>query len=189
MILPCDLKSVDMVAEYMREKPAVIPTDTLYGLCVSIEGDVESVYTLKKRSRDKPIPIGVADLEIMRKIAYLNANAEKLVRKYMPGPLTIVLKNRGVRFLGDTVGVRIPAHWVPLTIMRKIGPITLTSANISGEKPPRAVEDTLGIDVEYRIDCGELSGVPSTVVDLTKGVKLIREGAIPFRDILRTLEE
>ncbi len=189
MILPCDSKSVDMVAEYMREKPAVIPTDTLYGLCVSIEGDVEAVYALKRRDRDKPIPIGVADLEMMRKIAYVSSNAEKLIRKYMPGPLTVVLKNRGVSFLGDTVGVRIPAHWVPIRIMKRIGPITLTSANISGEKPPRTVEDTMGIDVKYRIDCGKLSGMPSTVVDLTSGVKLIREGAILFKDILKTLGE
>ena len=176
MILPCKRDSVDRIADYAKQEPVVMPTDTLYGLCMSIYGDVKKIYKLKGRSFDKKIPVGVASIEMMREVAYITPEAEKLTRKFMPGPLTLVLKNKGVPWLQDTVAVRIPAHTLTIYLMEKIGPITLTSANISG-------------DVKYRIDCGKLMGKPSTIVDLTEEIRLIREGAIPFERILKALEE
>jgi len=189
VILPCKKESVDKIAEYARREPVVMPTDTLYGLCMSIYGDVKKIYRLKGRSFDKKIPVGVANIEMMREIAELSPQAEKLVRAFMPGPLTIVVKNKGVPWLQDTVAVRIPAHTLTIYLMEKIGPITLTSANISGEKAPESIEDTMKLDVKYRVDCGKLMGKPSTIVDLTHGIKLIREGAIPFERIVKLLEE
>ncbi len=187
VILPCRKESVDEIAEYVRREPVVMPTDTLYGLCMSIGGNVEKIYELKGRSWDKKIPVGVASVEMMREIAEVTPEAENLIRAYMPGPLTLILRNRGVPWLEETVAVRIPAHTLTIYLMEKIGPITLTSANISGEKAPESVEDTMKLDVKYRIDCGKLIGKPSTIVSLVDGVKLIREGAIPFSAILKVL--
>jgi len=187
VILPCKKESVDKLAEYAKKEPVVMPTDTLYGLCMSIYGDVKKIYKLKGRSFDKKIPVGVASIEMMRKVAYITPETERLVRVFMPGPLTLVLKNKGVSWLEDTVAVRIPAHTLTIYLMEKIGPITLTSANISGEKAPEKIEDTMKLDVKYRIDCGKLMGKPSTIVSLVDGVKLIREGAIPFSAILKVL--
>jgi len=189
VILPCKRDSVDRIADYAKQEPVVMPTDTLYGLCMSIYGDVKKIYKLKGRSFDKKIPVGVASIEMMREVAYITPEAEKLTRKFMPGPLTLVLKNKGVPWLQDTVAVRIPAHTLTIYLMEKIGPITLTSANISGEKAPERIEDTMKLDVKYRIDCGKLMGKPSTIVDLTEEIRLIREGAIPFERILKALEE
>lgn len=187
MILPCRKESVDEIVEYVRNEPVVVPTDTLYGLVMSIDGDVEKIYRLKGRSFEKKIPVGVANLEMMRNVARVTPEAEKLIRAFMPGPLTLVLENLSVPWLEETVAVRIPAHTLAIYLMEKVGPVTLTSANISGEKAPVSIEDTMKIDVEYRIDCGPLLGKPSTIVSLVDGVKLIREGAIPFSSILSVL--
>jgi len=188
VILPCRKESVDKIAEYAKNEPVVMPTDTLYGLCMSIEGDINKIYELKGRSLEKKIPVGVANIEMMSEIAEVTPQAERLIRAFMPGPLTLVLKNKGVKWLGDTVAVRIPAHTLTIYLMEKIGPITLTSANISGEKAPSVIEDTMKLDVKYRVDCGRLMGKPSTIVKLVDGIELIREGAIPFKSIMKVLE-
>ncbi len=189
MILPCSVESVERIAEYAKREPVVIPTDTLYGLCMSVEGDITKVYTLKKRDLNKPIPVGVASIEMMEELAYMDSRARKLVAHFMPGPLTVVLKARKRIFGWEKIALRIPNHPIALALIEKIGPVTLTSANISGERPPVVIEDTMKIDVRYRIDCGKLGGRASTVVDLTEGIKLIREGAIPYSHILDFLEE
>ncbi|MCD6370299.1 MAG: threonylcarbamoyl-AMP synthase [Thermoplasmata archaeon] len=189
MILPCGLKSVEKIAEYAKIRPVIIPTDTLYGLCMSIHGDISKVYKLKRRDLSKPIPIGVANLKMMKSLVFLSETAKILINRFMPGPLTLVLKAKKKIFGWDKIAVRIPNHPIPLALMERIGPITLTSANISGEKNPVTIEDTMKIEVKYRIDCGKLEGKPSTVVDLTEGINLIREGAIPYSQILKVLEE
>ena len=126
---------------------------------------------------------------MMESIAVLTEEARRVAEAFLPGAVTLVLESRIPEITGDTVGVRIPDHEIPRELARLIGPITLTSANISGEKPPRRIEDTEKLRVRYRIDCGELPGVASTVVSFVGGIRLIREGAIPFSSILRVLEE
>ncbi len=187
VILPCERDSVKLVAEYVKSEPVVVPTDTLYGLAISIFGDIKKVYALKNRDLSKKVPVGVANSYQIQKIAQINENALTLIKKFMPGPLTIVLPSRIPEITGPTVGVRIPNHFVPRYLAELSGPITLTSANISGDKNPVKVEDTMDINVKYRIDCGTLSGKPSTIVSLVDEVKLIREGAIPFSVILNAL--
>ncbi len=189
MILPCTKESVDIIADFAKEEPVIVPTDTLYGLAMSIYGDLKKIYLIKKRDTDKKLPVGVADMEMMQSIAEVDSRAEILVRNFMPGALTLILRSRIPEITGDTVGVRIPDHFIPIALMRKIGPLTLTSANKSGALNPVRVEDALDLNVKYAIDCGNLSGMPSTIVSLVDGIKLIRAGAIPFSAILNLLEE
>ena len=189
MILPCTSSSVDKIKEYAKKEPVIIPTDTLYGLSMSIYGDVSEIYRLKRRNLEKKIPVGVSTLEMMKTLAVIDERAEKLVERFMPGPLTIVVPSK-VPDWSESIALRIPAHTIPLLLIEKIGPITLTSANISGGKPPKTIEDTMKLEVKYRIDCGELPGKQSTIVSLVgKKIKLIRSGAIPFSVILKILEE
>ena len=188
MILPCNLESVEKIAEYAKNEPVVIPTDTLYGLSMSIYADISKIYSLKRRDLEKKIPIGVADVKMMEEIAIMNSTARKIVKKFMPGAVTVILKNKNLRNWGEKIAVRIPNHIIPLELARRIGPITLTSANISGDREPVTIEDTMKLDVRYRIDCGKLSGTHSTIVDLTDEIKLIRDGAIPI-PLIKSLEE
>ncbi len=187
MILPCSKKSIDVVEEYAKNDPIVIPTDTLYGLSMSIYGDLKKIYLLKKRDLSKKIPVGVADLDTIKKIAVVEEREEKIITEFMPGALTVILKSKIPKITGETIGVRIPDHKIPRELARRIGPITLTSANISGEKNPVKIEDTMNIKVQYRIDCGVLSGTQSTIIDLSNGIKLIRSGVIPFSAVLKIM--
>ncbi len=189
MILPCNLESVDVIEETTRHEPVVIPTDTLYGLAMSIYGDVSLIYSLKGRDLNKRIPVGVSDVEMMKNIAFVDEIAMKIVGSFLPGGVTLVLRSKIPEITGPTVGVRIPAHPIPIELARRVGPITLTSANISGERNPVRIEDTMGLKVKYRIDCGILPGTPSTVIEVIDGIKLIREGVIPFSAILNVLED
>jgi len=189
MILPCELWAIDVIEDYARENPVIIPTDTLYGLSMSIYGDLRRIYALKAREPAKKISVGVYDKGMIENIAVLDERAERLIEKFMPGALTIVLESKIPKITGSSVGVRVPKHPIPRELSKRIGPITLTSANISGERNPRNIKDTCKLEVPYRIDCGELLGKPSTVVSLLKEVKLIRVGAIPFSAILKVLEE
>ncbi len=189
MILPCSPDSVEKIKEYAKKDPVIVPTDTLYGLSMSIQGNIEKIYKLKRRNLEKKIPVGVSSLEMMKHLASIDERGEKLVKRFMPGPLTIVVPSK-IPEWGETVALRIPAHTISLLLIEKIGPITLTSANLSGGKPPKTIEDTMELEVKYRIDCGELLGKPSTIVSLVEEkVKLIRSGAIPFSAILKILEE
>jgi L-threonylcarbamoyladenylate synthase len=124
--------------------------------------------------------------------------AQRLARQFWPGPLTLVLpKSPGLSDLvtggRDTVAVRQPHHWVPLELVSRLGhPITGTSANRSGQRDLTTlgeVRETLGDLVDCIIECGPApQGTPSTVVDVTRGKpELLREGAIPFSEVVRAL--
>ena len=189
MILPCELWAIDVMEDYARESPVIIPTDTLYGLSMSIYGNLKRIYILKGREPAKKISVGVYDKRMIESIAVLDERAERLIEEFMPGALTLVLESKIPKITGPSVGVRIPKHTMPRELSKRIGPITLTSANISGARNPRTIKDTCKLDVTYRVDCGELLGKPSTVISLLNEVKLIRAGAIHFSAILKVLEE
>ena len=124
------------------------------------------------------------------------AVARELMDAYWPGPLTLVLPARpdlGAD-LGDddlTVGVRSPDHPVPQALCAASGPLATTSANRHGEPPlesAAAVADAFGDSVPVVLDGGPCTGSPSTVVDCTgQAIKLLREGRIPWAELLARL--
>ncbi len=189
---------VDLACKYIREdKLVVYPTDTLYGLganALSINA-VKKVFEVKKRPFNKPIPIAVCDLKMLEKYVYLNDLAKLLIKEFLPGALTIILKKKDIIpdiVTGglDKVAVRIPANDLCLEIIKKVNlPITTTSANISGKTPPvdaREVE----IKADLIIDAGRIGErIPSTIVDVSsENIKLVREGKISFKSILKALK-
>ncbi|RLE85258.1 MAG: threonylcarbamoyl-AMP synthase, partial [Thermoprotei archaeon] len=133
---------IEEVARLICEgKVAVIPTDTVYGLATNPfrEEFVARIFEIKRRGK-KPIPLLVSSREYVERVAFLTPQAERLMGRFWPGPLTMVLKRRPetppiITCESPGVGVRMPAHDVALAIIEKAGGVvTGTSANISGER-------------------------------------------------------
>ena len=178
---------------------AVYPTETVYGLgCDPF--NVEAVKRLMdvKGERKKPLPILAAALDDADKIASISSNGKKLASKFWPGQLTMVFPKKpalpDVVTLGwDSVGVRIPDNVVALSLIRLSGGLLVgSSANRTGEAPPRAVQEMSGelkelVDVV--LDGGvAVQGMPSTVADLTQEKpRILREGPVSLEELLGAL--
>jgi L-threonylcarbamoyladenylate synthase len=160
----------------------VYPTDTVYGLGADAlnEDAILQVYEIKHRPFSSPISVAASDLEMLGAIATVPPEAEEFVRRFLPGPVTVLL--RAKRCLPDIltggtgiIGVRIPNHALALAIISAFdAPITATSANLSGEKDPATIND-VHVGADLIIDGGRLKGIPSTVVNLVTG-KIERAG-------------
>lgn len=175
------------------------PTDTVYGLgaCASLPLAIERIYEVKERPRNMPLPLLLADVSQITEIAEsVPPIAWALIHKFLPGALTIVLpKSNSVLDIitagGTTVAVRIPAHPVPIAIIRGLGsPIVGTSANLSGRPSPLTADEVysqLGDKVDLVIDGGRcLGGKESTIIDITGQTPVIlREGAISREQLER----
>lgn len=188
------------VAKISVGEVVAIPTDTLYGLAAdALNPDaVERVYTVKGRPADLPLPVLVSGWEQVSQVANLRGSVATLARtlaaRFWPGSLTLVLPampGLPARLTAnrDTIAVRMPDHPVPLTLARELGrPITGTSANPSGQPDitdPCELRRVLGGLVDDMIICGpEPLGTASTIVSVSaEGITLLREGALPYRDI------
>ncbi|MEE8353826.1 MAG: L-threonylcarbamoyladenylate synthase [Dehalococcoidales bacterium] len=179
------------------------PTDTVYGLAaaVTIPRAVERVYAAKQRPAGMALPLLVADDDgIAGLAATVPPTAQRLIEVFLPGPLTIVLAASGavpeaVTAAGSTVAVRIPAHPIPIALIRGTGgPITGTSANVSGLPSPLTaaeVRSQLGDGVDLIIDSGEpCPGAVSTIVDVSGATPVVlREGAISLARLREVLGE
>lgn len=175
----------------------VYPTETVYGLGADVCSDeaVGKVFKAKARPLESPISIAVSSLEMARQFTELTPKAEEIFKKLMPGPVTVVLRAKPTisRLLTagtGKIGVRVPDHPVALRLINSVGgPITSTSANLSGKPAPSTVREAMkqiGKSVDLVLDAGECKlGVPSTVVDLTeKPFKVLREGPVAEEVIL-----
>ncbi len=167
------------------------PTSTSYGLAVDAlnEDAVERLNNICNR-HDKPYIVLVKDIEDAKKYAHVNKTAKKLMEKYWPGPLTIVLNKKDsildiVTAGQETIALRQDSHEVTKAISNAYArPYTSTSANPSGGKTPYSIEEALEQfdegDIDLVIDVGELPPTtPSTIVDCSSTKpKILRTGAI-----------
>jgi L-threonylcarbamoyladenylate synthase len=180
----------------------VLPTDTVYGVgCDPFNNSaVEALFAVKRRGRDLPLPVLVHGWrQAIALVEDFTEQARTLVAAWWPGPLTIVLREAaGIGWdLGNsrgTVAVRMPKQSFALALIRRTGPLAVTSANRSGEPTPGTVAgivEQLGDEVDLFFDAGPADGGPaSTIVDLTgPQPRLLRAGAIPAEEIERTLGE
>jgi L-threonylcarbamoyladenylate synthase len=166
----------------------VYPTDTVYGIGSNIfdEKSLLKVFSIKKRSKNKPLSICLSRVEDIKTVAHIDSETEEIIQKILPGPYTIILKKKDnlsplLTSGTDTVGIRIPDSRVCNDLARDF-PITSTSANISGYDVPESAEEVLkqlGSSVDIILDAGICKhGIPSTVIDMTVyPPKIIREGA------------
>ena len=175
------------------------PTETFYGLGVDPynEEAVKRLFELKGRGFDKPISILVKDEVMLQQVVTdIPPVAERLIRQFWPGPLTIIFQASPQlpRLLtADTgkIGVRVSSNPITEKLLYAIGsPITTTSANPSGKKSPVTAGEVAGYfgdNLDLILDGGELPGrLGSTVVDVTcETVMVIREGEIPEERIIK----
>lgn len=171
-----------------------VPTDTVYGLAADPwhSGASDRLFLVKGRPRTVELVVFVSGPEQARELTTnLPAAAEKLMATFWPGALTIVVPRRPEvnADLGDddaTIGLRCPAHPVPLALCREFGPYATTSANRHG-LPPLSEASELAQElpgVELVLDAGTCEGRPSTVVDATgEVVKLLREGRVEWEQM------
>ena len=173
------------------------PTDTVYGLGVgvNIPQAVERVYQVKGRPANMALPLLLADISQISEVAEsVPPIAWILAKNFLPGALTMVLsRSRSVPDTitagGETVAIRIPAHPVPIALIRGLGmPIVGTSANLSGKPSALTANDVYSQfrdKVDLVIDGGRCpGGRESTIIDVTGKVPVIlREGAISEREL------
>jgi tRNA threonylcarbamoyl adenosine modification protein (Sua5/YciO/YrdC/YwlC family) len=172
-----------------------IPTDTVYGLAADPfrPGATERLFEAKRRSRDVDLPVLVASIDqAMSLTTAVPDVAAALMRRYWPGPLTLVLPRRPdlTADLGEdeaTIGIRCPAHPVPLALCAKGGPIATTSANLHGEPTSQTAEEVVAVfgdAVAVVLDGGRRAGSPSTVVDCTgTEPRLLRKGRVAWSEV------
>lgn len=179
----------------------VIPTDTVYGIGADAFDShaVQRLLTAKQRGRDMPPPVLISDQGVMAALARdISPAASRLVEAHWPGPLTIICKAQpSLRMdLGETRGtiaLRVPDHELVRDVLRRTGPLAVSSANVSGEPPATDVEQAaaqLGLDVALYLDGGPTPGpVPSTIVDFTvePDGRVVREGVLTLADLRRTV--
>jgi len=181
----------------------VYPTDTVYGLGVNPFDDfaVRRLFRIKGRPMNKPVPLIVKSIAMAKKLAYIDSEKEKILRSVWPGAVTIVLAKRRLvsSFISadtQTVALRIPDNEFCLKLIRAFnGPMTSTSANISGEShtnDPRRIIARFNRE-SYKPDLVIDAGVieikkPSTVLDLTHTKPTItRVGPIRAKDLKKIL--
>jgi L-threonylcarbamoyladenylate synthase len=169
-----------------------LPTDTVYGLGVALQtpGGIERLFHVKRRPPERGIVLLLADPAQMGELAIVTPAAEALAAALWPGGLTLILEQRPDVTLpavltggATTIGLRVPDHDAPRALARALGPLPVTSANVSGEpEAPDApsIVGQLGADIELVLDGGPATGGPaSTVVDVTgERIRILRPGAV-----------
>jgi L-threonylcarbamoyladenylate synthase len=171
------------------------PTDTVYGLAALPFNNeyVEGLFSAKGRNNTRAIAILIGNFTDLEKVVdHFDELADRLAHRFWPGPLTLVVKKRlnlpKVLSVDNTIGVRMPDHPLALALLRKIGPLAVSSANISGKENTNTADEVmrqLNGRVHLILDGGRTSGgVPSTVVDCTSpSLNILRQGPISQQDI------
>ena len=179
-----------------EDKLIVFPTETVYGIAGNaLKLDVvNSLYQAKNRDYSKPFSLMLSDITKIKDIAYVSADEEKVIKKFMPGSITLILKKKDcisdLATAGkDTVGVRIPDHEIALSILKSINyPLATSSANISGRNNNSDITAIIN-DLANYVDVfikGNISSnlLASTVVEIKNGkTNILREGIISEYDI------
>jgi L-threonylcarbamoyladenylate synthase len=162
------------------------PTDTVYGLGAAADDEVATrrIFHIKGRPVGLPLILMVAAESQLENFVHVDSRSEAMMRRWWPGPLTLILHARG----GGTLGVRIPKHKVALELLRAAGPLLTTSANLHGKDPAMSASDAELPGVMAVLDGGAApGGLASTVLDLTgPEPHVLREGAITTPELLGT---
>lgn len=189
---------IEMTADILKSGNLVaFPTDTVYGIGTDAfnKSAVEKIFDAKGRDSKKPLQVLIADKKDLDFIAEEKSDMlYRLVEKFMPGALTIVMlaKKDFPRWVTcglDTVGVRMPANTLALEIIKAFGkPISATSANISGMPDPKDAQQVIEYldgKIDLILDGGATpDNVPSTVLDISVNPpKILRQGKISAEEI------
>jgi L-threonylcarbamoyladenylate synthase len=184
-------RAIEFCVRVLRRGGVVaFPTETVYGLGANFldRRAVDKIYRVKRRPRAKALTIQVADTKMIEDMGCrITPVARKLMKRFWPGPLTIILKSPS----GETLGFRIPKNEVALRLIRRAGfPLVVPSANVSGSPPAKDAESVFREfkgKIDAILDGGSTDiGIESTVIDVTGSrPKILRHGVIGESAILR----
>ncbi len=176
---------IEQAAEMVRNGGLVVfPTETVYGIAVMFGNNaaIERLYKVKQRRPDKPLTVHIASSSVIESYGCtISDNAQRLMNRYWPGPLTLVLPLASGE---GTLGFRLPDHPVAQALIDASGGgVFAPSANMSGQPSPVTAQESfsqLGDKIDLYIDAGKTGyGRDSTVVDMTGDKPVIlREGAL-----------
>ena len=196
MKVNCDKEGIEKASQIIDQGGiAVFPTDTVYGIgCNPYNRDsVKKIYEIKSRDTSKPFPVLVYSKEIAEKIAFFDEFTKKIVEKFWPGTLTIILKltdenlKRSLN-VTDKIAIRVPDHKCTLELLQKCNFLVGTSANISGHSSFTNPDECFNNIQKYDIfvDGGIIaSKAESTIIEIeNKKIKIIREGSLSYEEIL-----
>lgn len=197
-----DKKIIQQAAVIIKKGGLVIfPTETIYGLAADgfNRQAVKKIFAVKKRPLVKPLPLLISVKKDLKRLAKnIPLVAEILLKKFWPGPLTLVLKKKKIvpgeiSAGGSTVAVRMPSDKIALALIKASETVLIgTSANVSGQAGAKTVEkisDELKEKVNLILDAGPCKiGLASTIVDLAgKNSKILREGSIKKKEIIEVV--
>jgi L-threonylcarbamoyladenylate synthase len=186
-------ESVERIAEevaavVLNGGVVIFPTDTVYGIgCDPMRSEsIERIFTLKGRSAEKPLSLHLASLTEFLEYVPGDARVEALARRFLPGPLTIIVKRPAcvdarVSAGLPTIGLRVPDHTLCLALLERCGPLAATSANRSGQAAFIGEgELKVLLDADLFVDAGPTPlRAESTIIDLSaQALRFIREGVI-----------
>lgn len=165
----------------------VYPTETVYGLGGStlVEEAISRVFRIKNRPHSMPIFIAVSSYEMLERVAEINEEERDILERILPGPVSVLIRKKSI--VPDSltagsllVGIRFPDHELAREIIDSCGPITSTSANVTGSPPPASAADVsreIADAVDLVIDGGRCRyAQPSTLLDLSAR-RVLRKGA------------
>ena len=173
----------------------IFPTDTVYGIgCNPYDTNaVKKIYEIKSREKIKSLPVLASSIEIVKQISIIDEFTEKIIKKYWPGPLTLILKLKDKNLkeslnLEDKIAVRIPNSVCTLKLLNKCNLLVGTSANVSGDSsftdPQECMKNVKNYDIF--VDGGTITSKgESTIIEIeNEKIHVIREGALKKEDIV-----
>lgn len=193
-----DIKEIKK--DLLAGKIIAFGTDTVFGLaCVYDDiNAIKKIFKAKKRDAHKALPMMCCNFRMLNKVAYTNKDIKKIMKAYMPGPLTIIFKKKDViddyvTANKDTIGIRIPNDKWILNLIKEVDkPLLVTSANLSNEEALFKWQDVKATlkNIDGLV-CKDARGdKASTIIDCSnEKIKLLRKGPISFKDILKVVKE
>lgn len=195
MKVNCHDEGIKKADEIIENGGVVIfPTDTVYGIgCNPYDSNaVKKIYEIKSREKIKSLPVLASSIQIVKEISIIDEFTEKIIKKYWPGPLTLILKLKDKNLkkslnLEDKIAVRIPNSECTLKLLNKCNLLVGTSANISGDSsftdPQECMKNVKNYDVF--VDGGTITSKgESTIIEIkNEKIHIIREGALKKEDI------
>jgi len=199
VIVACNPDGIKLAAITVKKGGLVVfPTDTVYGIGCDPRNPkaVDAIYSIKKRSESKNLPVLGYSKEEISKIAIFDKLSNKIADRFWPGPVTLVLKLKDKEItesmkLDDKIAVRVPNHTCILSLLKECKIIVGTSANYSGNPSfsdsKQVLENFLGFDVF--LDGGRiLNSSESTVVEIVEGnLRILRPGKITKTELTALL--
>ena len=192
----CDKEGIEKTFQVIKKGGIVVfPTDTVYGIgCNPYNANaVEKIYEIKSREKIKSLPVLAYSLDTVKEIARIDTFTEKIIKKYWPGTLTLILELTDKKLkkslnLDNKIAVRIPDSKCTLKLLEKCGLLVGTSANISGSSPSTDPKECLKNITNYDVflNGGTITSKgESTIIEIeNEEIKIIRKGVLKKEEIM-----